>query len=269
MVNASTAATTTTTTTATTTTTIPSIGIRLDQETRNKEIVASLRGFLKHQTAFKEYVAKRMTQEEYATICRIVTEGFVELSIEILALEAHLGGPTHVSTISALSAPTTATAAAATNDPSSSSEQSLASGRRNYSLDSPEHAQLIREVQLLEKQKLVLTVQGQKCLLEQEAQEAQNIKDREIELQADRVVGNEDEQEGTEREVQATAVHDAESRPPSQGITAAVANGGGVKLTVEEWQVKLDENRDSLNDLVEEINDKLADIQEAIAVLVL
>lgn len=186
-----------------------------------------------------------MTQEEYATICRIVTEGFVELSIEILALEAHLGGPTHASTINALSSPTTTTAAAATNGPSSSSssEQSLASGRQNYSLDSPEHAQLIREVQLLEKQKLVLTVQGQKYLLEKDAQEAQDVKDQETELQADRVVGNEDEQEETEREVQATAVHDAEVRSPLQGSTAAVANGG-VKLTVEEWQVKLDGNRD-------------------------
>ncbi|KAF8926770.1 hypothetical protein BGZ47_002535 [Haplosporangium gracile] len=219
--------------------------------------------------AFKEYVAKRMTQEEYATICRIVTEGFVELSIEILALEAHLGGPAHVSTINALSSPTTTTA---TIDPSSSSsEQSPVnnSSRRNYSLDSPEHAQLIREVQLLEKHKLALTVQGQKYVLEKEAQEAHDIKHQEAELQADRVVGNDQEDEGAERiesEVQATAVHDIAGRTPSQ--SAAAANGS-VKLTVEEWQVKLDENRDSLNEIVEEINDKLADIQEAIAVLVL
>ncbi|KAF9333395.1 hypothetical protein BGZ91_011271 [Linnemannia elongata] len=258
------------------------IGINLDQETRSKEIVASLRGFLKHQTervslykefndAFKEYVAKRMTQEEYATICRIVTEGFVELSIEILALEAHLGGPAHASTINALAPPTTATA---TNGPSASSEQSPAniSSRRNYSLDSPEHAQMIREVQLLEKQKLALTVQGQKWVLEKEAQEAQDIKDQEAELQADRVVGN-DEEEGEgagliESEVQTTAVHDPEGQTPPQGASAAVANGS-VKLTVEDWQAKVDENRDSLNGIVEEINDKLADIQEAIAVLVL
>jgi hypothetical protein len=184
-----------------------------------------------------------MTQEEYATICRIVTEGFVELSIEILALEAHLGGPTHASTINALSPPTAITVASASSDPSSPSEQSPASSRRNYSLDSPEHAQLIREVQLLEKQKLVLTVQGQKWALEKEAQEAQDVKDQETELQADRVVGNEDEQEETETEIQAAAVHDAEGRPPSQDRTAAAINGG-IKLTVEEWQVKVDENRD-------------------------
>ncbi|KAG9064222.1 hypothetical protein KI688_003410 [Linnemannia hyalina] len=257
-------------------------GIHLDQETRSKEIVASLRGFLKHQTervslykefndAFKEYVAKRMTQEEYATICRIVTEGFVELSIEILALESHLGGHAHASTINVLAPPTTATA---TNDPSASSGQSSTntSSRRNYSLDSPEHAQLIREVQLLEKQKLALTVQGQKWVLEKEAQVAQDIRDQEAELQADRVVGSDEENgEGAEQiesEVQATAVHDAEGRTPPQGASAAVANGG-VKLTVEEWQAKVDENRNSLNGIVEEINDKLADIQEAIAVLVL
>ncbi|KAF9540987.1 hypothetical protein EC957_003566 [Mortierella hygrophila] len=257
-------------------------GIHLDQETRSKEIVASLRGFLKHQTervslykefndAFKEYVAKRMTQEEYATICRIVTEGFVELSIEILALEAHLGGHAHASTINALAPPTTATA---TNDPSASSGQSTTNtnGIRSYSLDSPEHAQLIREVQLLEKQKLALTVQGQKWVLEKEAQVAQDIKDQEAELQADRVVGNDEEDgegaEWIESDVQATAVHDAEGRTPPQGAPAAAANGG-VKLTVEEWQAKVDENRDSLNGIVEEINDKLADIQEAIAVLVL
>lgn len=199
-----------------------------------------------HNSAFKEYVAKRMTQEEYATICRIVTEGFVELSIEILALEAHLGGPVHASTINALTPPTTATA---TNDPSAPSGQPHAntSNRQNYSLDSPEHAQLIREVQLLEKQKLALTVQGQKWVLEKEAQEAQDIKDQEAELQADRVVGNNQEDgEGAEQiesEVQATAVHDAEGRAPTQGAPTAVANGG-VKLTVEEWQAKVDENRD-------------------------
>lgn len=198
-----------------------------------------------HDSAFKEYVAKRMTQEEYATICRIVTEGFVELSIEILALEAHLGGPAHASTINALAPPTTATA---TNGPSAS-EQSPAniSSRRNYSLDSPEHAQMIREVQLLEKQKLALTVQGQKWVLEKEAQEAQDIKDQEAELQADRVVGN-DEEEGEgagriESEVQTTAVHDPEGQTPPQGASAAVANGS-IKLTVEDWQAKVDENRD-------------------------
>ncbi|KAF9150663.1 hypothetical protein BG015_007509 [Linnemannia schmuckeri] len=252
-------------------------GIHLDQETRSQEIVASLRGFLKHQTervslykefndAFKEYVAKRMTQEEYATICRIVTEGFVELSIEILALEAHLGGPSHASTINALSPPTTTTAIIDPSSPSSEQSPVNNSNRRNYSLDSPEHAQLIREVQLLEKQKLVLTVQGQKYVLEKEAQEAQDIKDQEAELQADRVVGKDEGAERIESVVQATVLHDAEGRTPSQ--SAAAANGG-VKLTVEEWQVKLDENRDSLNEIVEEINDKLADIQEAIAVLVL
>ncbi|KAF9088625.1 hypothetical protein BGX29_000172 [Mortierella sp. GBA35] len=260
--------------------------IQLDSETRNHEIVASLRGFLKHQTervslykefndAFKEYVAKRMTPEEYATICRIVTEGFVELSIEILALEAHLGGPAHASTINALT-PASTTTSPSTTDPSEQPSTENSS-RRNYSLDSPEHAQLIREVQLLEKQKLALTVQGQKWVLEKEAQEAQDLKDQEAELQADRVVGNEDEEEREreearqlESEVQATAVHDAEGPSQSQGAAAgaAVVNGG-VNLSVEEWQVKLNENRDSLNEIVEEINDKLADIQEAIAILVL
>ncbi|KAF9127929.1 hypothetical protein BGW39_005479 [Mortierella sp. 14UC] len=252
-------------------------GISLDSETRNQEIVASLREFLKHQTervslykefndAFKEYIAKRMTQEEYATICRIVTEGFVELSIEILALEAHLGGAAHANTINALSSVATATDSSA----AAAEQLSTNNGRRNYSLDSPEHAQLIREVQLLEKQKLALTVQGQKWILEKEAQVAQDVKDQEEELQADRVVGNDEEAERIESKVQATAVHDSERRSPSQGAAAAsaVANGG-VKLSVEEWQVKVEENRDSLNSIVEEINDKLADIQEAIAVIVL
>ncbi|KAK3839705.1 MAG: hypothetical protein J3R72DRAFT_447400 [Linnemannia gamsii] len=248
-------------------------GFQLDSETRNQEIVASLRGFMKHQTervslykefndAFKEYVAKRMTQEEYATICSIVTEGFVELSIEILALEAHLGGPAHASTINVLTPTSTTTnssAAAATEQPSTNS-------RRNYSLDSPEHAQLIREVQLLEKQKLALTVQSQKWVLEKEAQEAQDIKDQEANLQADWVVGNDEEGERIESEVQATAVHESEGRSSSQG--AAVANGS-VKLSAEELRGKVDESRESLNEIVEEINDKLADIQEAIAVLVL
>ncbi|KAF9910578.1 hypothetical protein EC991_006137 [Linnemannia zychae] len=249
-------------------------GINLDSETRNQEIVSSLRGFLKHQTervslykefndAFKEYVAKRMTQEEYATICRIVTEGFVELSVEILALEAHLGGPAHANTISALTPAPTATNSAATVEQPSA----INNTRRNYSLDSPEHAQLIREVQLLEKQKLALTVQGQKWVLEKEAQVAQDVKDQEAELQADRVVGNDEEAERIESEVNATAVHDSEG----QGIPAVASSvvNGAVKLSVEEWQVKIDENRDSLNNIVEEINDKLADIQEAIAVIIL
>ncbi|KAG0271916.1 hypothetical protein BGZ95_000211 [Linnemannia exigua] len=247
--------------------------IQLDSETRNQEIVASLRGFMKHQTervslykefndAFKEYVANRMTQEEYATICRIVTEGFVELSIEILALEAHLGGPAHASTINALTPTSTITDSSA----AAGTEQPSTTGRRNYSLDSPEHAQLIREVQLLEKQKLALTVQGQKWVLEKEAQVAQDIKDQEVNLQVDWVVGNDEDGERIESEVQATAVHESELKSSSQG--AAVANGG-VKLSVEELQGKVDENRESLNEIIEEINDKLADIQEAIAILVL
>ncbi|KAF9378708.1 hypothetical protein CPB97_009400 [Podila verticillata] len=224
--------------------------LALDAETRNQEIVSSLRGFLKHQTervalykefndAFKEYMAKRMTQEEYATICRIVTEGFVELSVEILALEAYLAGTNNnntTNTISASSAPSSST---------TSSSEPLP--RTRSLINSPEHAQLIREVQLLEKQKLALTVQGQKWAMEKEAQEIQDQKDQEAEQQLDRVI---DKEQG-ESEVS--------SKPSSPQL----------KLSVAEWQSKMDENRDSLNQIVEDINEKLADIQEAIAVLVL
>ncbi|KAG0211997.1 hypothetical protein B0O80DRAFT_497686 [Mortierella sp. GBAus27b] len=233
---------------------------QLDQETRNQEIVASLRSFLKHQTervslykefndAFKEYTAKRMTPEEYATICNIVTQGFVELSIEILALEAHLGGPSHAAAMNT-------TTAATTPNPSASTETTSPEISQRVSLNSPEHAQLIREVQLLEKQKLALTVQGQKWFLEKEAQETQDQQDREAENQADRIVGEESERQATEAQQQ------------QEGSGQGHANGG-IKLSAEEWQAKVDDNRDKLNETVEAINEKLADIQEAIAVLVL
>ncbi|KAI7816868.1 hypothetical protein BC939DRAFT_28614 [Gamsiella multidivaricata] len=219
-------------------------GLHLDDETRNQEIVTSLRGFLKHQTervslykefndAFKEYTAKRMTSEEYATICNIVTQGFVELSIEILALEAHLGGPTHTSTING-SAPTPSSTTTLT-----ATETSIESTPNRISLDSPEHAQLIRQVQLLEKQKLALTVQGQKWAMAKQEQEAEDEKEREAELQTDRVVSIETEEqgdEGVEAEVEATAVQGSDSH------TQAV-NGEGIKLSGEEWQAKLDGNR--------------------------
>ncbi|KAF9965150.1 hypothetical protein BGZ70_005330 [Mortierella alpina] len=241
-----------------------STGFHLDEDMRKEQIVASLRGFLKHQTAFKEYSAKRMTPEEYTTICSIVTEGFVELSIEILALEAHLGGPNHVIPVNAPTAPIADTVEGTTTDatagPTTSSLQSM-------SLNSPEHAQLIREVQLLEKQKLALTVQGQKWVLEMEAQRAQDQKDREAEEQADRVMNNEDTEVGggackNGSEVQTTAAHESTGQASSQV-------NGGPKLSVEEWQAKLEENRASLNQIIEDINDNLADIQEAIAVLLL
>ncbi|KAI8599411.1 hypothetical protein EDD21DRAFT_161343 [Dissophora ornata] len=248
-------------------------GIQLDEETRNQEIVTSLRGFLKHQTervslykefndAFKEYTAKRMTPEEYSTICNIVTEGFVELSIEILALEAHLGGPGHStamngsvsSSITQRSSPTTAQDSTATLSPTSSpsaavndSNNSSNSNRQAISLNSPEHALLIRQVQLLEKQKLVLTVQGQKWVMEKQAQEDQDQKDREAELQADRVVGHHGEEQDVslESEVQETAVHDNDSQAQGQRLAGTqVQLNGGVKMSVEEWQTKLDENRD-------------------------
>ncbi|KAF9356042.1 hypothetical protein BGX26_005805 [Mortierella sp. AD094] len=240
-------------------------GIHLDEETRNQEIVASLRGFLKHQTAFKEYIAKRMTPEEYATICNIVTQGFVELSIEILALEAHLGGTDHSTNASGASTPEVSAS------DSTSPTSTIANGgntQGKLSLNSPEHAQLIRQVQLLEKQKLALTVQGQKLALEKEAQEAQDLKDQEAELQADRIVGA----TGEESDVQGSEMEGIESEGQGINTEPTQAQGqlnGGVKLSVEEWQVKLYENRDRLNEVVEEINDKLADIQEAIAVLVL
>ncbi|KAF9924751.1 hypothetical protein FBU30_005354 [Linnemannia zychae] len=230
----------------------PKDSIQLDPETRNQEIVSSLRGFLKHQTAFKEYVAKRMTPEEYATICRIVTEGFVELSVEILALEAHLGGPAYASKVDVLSAPTSTTGSSTTatveTANSSSTEQSPSNvSERNLSLDSPEYAQLIRDVQMLEKQKLALTVQGQKLALEKESRETQDIRDQEAELQADRVVGDQDEDTEhdvahIESQVQATAVHDVEGSLSPQPATIAIANGG-IKLSVEELQAKIDENR--------------------------
>ncbi|KAF9943009.1 hypothetical protein BGZ67_008640 [Mortierella alpina] len=241
-----------------------STGFQLDEDTRKEQIVASLRGFLKHQTAFKEYSAKRMTPEEYTTICSIVTEGFVELSIEILALEAHLGGPNHAIPINA---PAPATAETVVETTTDAAAGPTPSSRQSVSLNSPEHAQLIREVQLLEKQKLALTVQGQKWVLEMEAQQGQDQKDREAEEQADRVMSKEDT--GMDRgtlnngsEVLATAVQDSSRQASSQV-------DGGLKLSVEEWQVKLEENRASLNQTIEDINDKLADIQEAIAVLVL
>ncbi|KAG0075337.1 hypothetical protein BGZ93_003956 [Podila epicladia] len=222
--------------------------LALDAETRNEEIVTSLRGFLKHQTervalykefndAFKEYMAKRMTQEEYATICRIVTEGFVELSVEILALEAYLAGTDNNNSTN------TASSSSAT---STSSE--LAPPRTRSLINSPEHAQLIREIQLLEKRKLALTVQGQKWSMEKEAQEVQDQKDQEAEHQLDRVIDKE--------QVESQASSEPGTQPQ-------------IKLTVAEWQSKMDENRDSLNQIVDDINEKLADIQEAIAVLVL
>ncbi|CAO3574233.1 unnamed protein product [Mortierella alpina] len=206
-----------------------------------------------------------MTPEEYTTICSIVTEGFVELSIEILALEAHLGGPNHVIPVNAPTPAVADTVVGATTTDAASGQTT--SSRQSMSLNSPEHAQLIREVQLLEKQKLALTVQGQKWVLEMEAQRAQDQKDREAEEHADRVMNNEDTEVGggvgkNGSEVQTTAVHESTGQAPSQV-------NGGPKLSVEEWQAKLEENRASLNQVIEDINDKLADIQEAIAVLLL
>ncbi|KAG0262402.1 hypothetical protein BG011_010199 [Mortierella polycephala] len=255
-------------------------GNLLDEETRNEQIVANLRGervslYKEFNDAFKEYTAKRMTPEEYATICRIVTEGFVELSIEILALEAHLGGPSHVTPMTDSTDATTAPSTSETERSSSSTTventSSTPNSRPSVSLNSPEHAQLIRQVQLLEKRKLAVTVQRQKWVMEKDAQEAQDQKDKEAELQADRVVCRDgaevDDDEAdqknksVESQVQAMVVQDSERQAPS--------NAGELKLSVEEWQVKLDENQESLNQIIEEINDKLADIQEAIAVLVL
>ncbi|KAG0203243.1 hypothetical protein BGX28_004425 [Mortierella sp. GBA30] len=248
------------------------ISIHLDEETRKDQIVASLRAFLKHQTAFKEYTAKRMTPEEYATICRIVTEGFVELSIEILALEAHLGGPSHVIPINTPAAPST-TDAVAQSDSESTTPASvpMTNSRPAVSLDSPEHAQLIRQVQLLEKQKLALTVQGQKLALGKEAQEVQDQKDQEVEQQADRVVGTDDREDTNEssRTLGSDLPGIATQETGDRALSESQQLNGGVKLSVEEWQVKLDENMNSLNQVIEDINDKLADIQEAVAVLVL
>ncbi|GJJ72163.1 hypothetical protein EMPS_04520 [Entomortierella parvispora] len=245
--------------------------IHLDDETRKKEIVASLRGFLKHQTervslykefndAFKEYIGKRMTQEEYATICRIVTEGFVELSVEILALEAHLAGTPN---------------AVSTTDSNSAASSSVS---QRLSLNSPEHAQLIRAVQLLEKEKLALTVQGQKWVLAMEEQKEQDQKDREEELAADRVIAVSGSDANSRGDASASGDGDASATvgeaevEPTEGDSAAPVTGRDqmtVKHSVEEWQIKLDENRDRLNQVIEDINDKLADIQEAIAVIVL
>ncbi|KAF9308013.1 hypothetical protein BG003_011749 [Podila horticola] len=199
----------------------------------NSERVALYKEF---NDAFKEYMAKRMTQEEYATICKIVTEGFVELSVEILALEAYLAGTNNNNTTNTV----TALSSASSPEPALPRTRSL--------INSPEHAQLIREVQLLEKQKLSVTVEGQKWAMEKEAQEVQDQKDREAEQQLDRVV---DKEQGES---------EASSEPSAQPQ---------LKLSVVEWQSKMDENRDSLNQIVEDINEKLADIQEAIAVLVL
>ncbi|KAF9432205.1 hypothetical protein BGZ76_011128 [Entomortierella beljakovae] len=250
-------------------------GLQLDQETLNKEIVASLRTFLKHQTervslykefndAFKDFSAKQMTREEYATTCNIVTQGFVELSIEILALEAHLGGSNHVINASPASAISTA------NESTSSSSTNTNSGNDVHSivsLNSPEHAQLIREVQLLEKQKLALTVQQQKMAFEKEAQEAQELKEREAELEADRIVGNTaDEMDSN------NSSGDMEGIETQENEAATNSNGpvdGISRLSEEEWQVKIYENKERLNEVVEGINEKLADIQEAIAILVL
>ncbi|KAK3807586.1 MAG: hypothetical protein J3Q66DRAFT_81829 [Benniella sp.] len=250
--------------------------LQLDDETRNQEIVASLRGFLKHQTervslykefndAFKEYAAKRMTPEEYATICNIVTQGFVELSVEILALEAHLGGPDHVAAMNSTTTTTSttpATTTTTTNPSSTSSTTSLATEnttttttttttatatgsspetRQRVSLNSPEHAQLIREVQLLEKQKLALTVQGQKWFLERESQEAEDEKEREAEIQADRIMNGRSDEDGVESDVQATAVHESQPLGQVEGQAHAPESA---KLSPAEWQVKLDENRD-------------------------
>ncbi|KAG0036194.1 hypothetical protein BGZ83_003880, partial [Gryganskiella cystojenkinii] len=224
----------------------PTNGIHLDEETRNQEIVASLRGFLKHQTervalykefndAFKEYIAKRMTQEEYATICRIVTEGFVELSVEILALEAHLAG---------------------TNTSDEGADVASTSSSR-LSLNSPEHAQLIRAVQMLEKEKLALTVQGQKYVLAQEEQKERDQKDLAAELLTDRVIAADDINEndnnhkshGQEVDVDMTTV-DGSSSSSSAAATTETSSSSSAstqdhveKLSVEGWQAKLDENR--------------------------
>ena len=174
-----------------------------------------------------------MTPEEYTTICSIVTEGFVELSIEILALEAHLGGPNHDIPISAPAPATTEAVAQTTTDATS---RPATTSRQSMSLNSPEHAQLIREVQLLEKQKLALTVQGQKWVLEMEAQQTQDQKDREAEEQADRVVSTEDREAdrpvvNNGSEVQVTADHASANQASSQA-------NGALKLSVEEWQIK-------------------------------
>lgn len=238
-----------------------------------------------------------MTQEEYATICRIVTEGFVELSVEILALEAHLAGTQNT---------------VPTSDSNGAASSSVSQG---LSLNSPEHAQLIRAVQLLEKEKLALTVQGQKWVLSLEEQQEQDQKDRDAELAADRVIATNsndaNSQKGSASDGGAISVVAVEKEvEPTEGNSttgtaqsdyASLATGQdqvAVKLSVEEWQAKLNENRDryggveydnianhlmtgthngvffhiflsSLNQVIEDINDKLADIQEAIAVIVL
>jgi len=108
-------------------------------------------------------------------------------------------------------------------------------------LNSPEHAQLIREVQLLEKKKLALTVQGQKWFLEREAQEDEDQKEREAEIQADRVMNGRSDEDGVKSDVQATAVHESQ---PSGQVEAQAHAHASVKLSPAEWQVKLDENRD-------------------------
>ncbi|KAF9578655.1 hypothetical protein BGW38_005444 [Lunasporangiospora selenospora] len=227
--------------------------LRLDDETRDQEIVNSLRAFLKHQTervslykefndAFKEYLAKRLTAEEYTTICQIVTDGFVELSVEILALEAHLGGPDHTS----------------------NNEHAGFTSTIRISLDSPEHAQLIRQVQVLEKQKLGLTIQGQKWALNREAREKEDEKEKEEEKKADRIAGQED---AVPAEATETT---SEGQDQSQPQSSEGGNGESLEqLSMEEWDARLCENKERLNQVIEEINEKLADIQEAIAIFVL
>ncbi|KAF9978273.1 hypothetical protein BGZ73_003080 [Actinomortierella ambigua] len=268
----------------------------MDQTTRDQEIVASLRAFLKHQServalykefndAFKEYIAKRITPEEYTTICGVVTQGFVELSIEIQALEAHLGDGTTPNTTTASSTTSSSTTTAAVPPPPSSS-----SSARNLSLGSPEHAQLIRDVQILERTKLQLTIQGQKLLLAKEEQERQEAEEQRAQEQDERVVDEDSrvEEEASqdqemEANVEATAVH-----TPNGGchhhhhhhhghsretIARQPRASSGIvldqRLTAEAWEEQLAENRSKLDQAVEEINDKLADINEAIAILIL
>ncbi|KAG0251169.1 hypothetical protein DFQ27_008952, partial [Actinomortierella ambigua] len=203
--------------------------------------------------AFKEYIAKRITPEEYTTICGIVTQGFVELSIDIQALEAHLGdGKTPNATMSTAAQEEEA-APSSLSSPSATTSTGP-STRHHLSLQSPEHAQLIRDVQNLERTKLQLTVQSQKILLAKEEQERQEAEELRAQDQDERVVveeegsgrveGRDDGEQSMEVDVEATA-------------------------TAEAWGEQMAENKRQLDQIVEDINEKLADIHEAIAILVL
>ncbi|KAG0234949.1 hypothetical protein BGW42_006048 [Actinomortierella wolfii] len=230
--------------------------------------------------AFKEYIAKRITPEEYTTICGIVTQGFVELSVEIQALEAHLGDGTTPNTTA----------------PSTTDTTTIGASPSRLSLQSSEHAQLIRDVQNLERTKLQITVQGQKLMLAREEQERQEEVERRAEEQDERVVDEasriaeeEEERQGVSQQSAIETDGEATTVQQSNGChhhhhhlhhdhhqpraTQQPRVSSGIVLdkrrTPEEWDVELAENKAQLDQIVEDINEKLADINEAIAILVL